>query len=98
MKKDSVGNFETWKDYLKRVKIITKQDLKIYDKPNGKVIFENKENEHLPFNIVELKGDWAKIEKLGGDFKQNDFKKYNGWTQWKKGSEILIDIVEYVYE
>lgn len=91
--------FETWENYLKRAEFITKKDLKIYDKPNGKIIFEDKENDFLPFNIIELKGDWANLKKARGrEFSFDKSKNYNGWTQWKKGNEILIDITEHTYE
>lgn len=91
--------FETWDRYLKRVEFITKRNLKIYDKPNGKIIFEDKHNKFLPFNVIELKGDWIKLKKgFGREFNFDESKNYDGWIQWKNGNEILIKIVEITYE
>ena len=91
--------FETWDRYLKRVEFITKRNLKIYDKPNGKIIFEDKHNKFLPFNVIELKGDWIKLKKgFGREFNFDDSKNYDGWTQWKNGNKISIKIVEQTYE
>lgn len=91
--------FETWERYLKRLEYIEKDNLQIYDKPNGNIIFENKNNDFLPFNIVEVEGDWIKLKKASGResyFDEN--QNYDGWTQWKDGNTILIQIVEVTYE
>lgn len=55
--------YETWDRYLKRVEFITKDKLVIYDKPNGKAIFENKENTFLPFGVEAVQGEWIKFKK-----------------------------------
>lgn len=91
--------FETWERYLKRVEFVTKRELKIYDKPNGTVIFEDINNDFLPFNVIELDGEWIKLKKgFGREFNFDESKNYDGWTQWKKGNKILIDITEQTYE
>ncbi len=91
--------FETWERYLKRVEFITKDDLVIYDKPNGTVIFENSSNNFLPFNVTEVAGEWVKLKKgFGREFNFDESQNYDGWTQWKKGNNILIDITEQTYE
>jgi len=91
--------FETWERYLKRVEFITKRELKIYDQPNGKIIFEDNNNDFLPFEITKVKGDWIQLKKgFGREFNFDESKNYNGWTQWKIGNKILIDITEETYE
>lgn len=91
--------FETWERYLKRAEFISKQNLKIYDKPNGKVIFEDKQNTFLPFNISEIKGDWIKLQKgMGRESNFAESHNYDGWTQWKEGNKIVISITEHTYE
>ncbi len=88
--------FETWERYLKRVAFARKKTLQIYDKPNGKVIFKDTANDFIPFSISELEGDWAKIEKPYGT--ADEAFKFNGWTQWKNQTELLIDITEQLYD
>lgn len=91
--------FETWERYLKRAEFITKNSLKIYDKPDGNIIFENKENTFLPFNITKVDGDWIQLKKgFGREFNFSKSINYDGWTQWKAGDKILIDITEHTYE
>jgi hypothetical protein len=91
--------FETWERYLKRVEFITKEHLVIYDQPNGKVIFENKENTFLPFTVIAVKGEWIKLKKgFGREFNFDSSKNYNGWTRWREGQQKVIDIVEHTYE
>ena len=91
--------FETWERYLIRAEFVTKNELKIYEIPNGKIIFENDNNKFLPFNITEVEGDWIKLRKgFGREFNFENSKNYDGWTQWKDGNKILIDIVEHTYE
>ncbi|MRM84342.1 hypothetical protein [Riemerella anatipestifer] len=91
--------FETWERYLKRVEFINKENLKIYDKPNGKIIFEEKNDKLLPFNVIEVNGDWIKLKKgFGREFNFEKNIDYEGWTQWKDGNKILIEITEHTYE
>ncbi|MBO0593246.1 hypothetical protein I2486_17720 [Cellulophaga sp. E16_2] len=90
--------FETWERYLKRVHYIEKPNLILYDKPNGDIIFKNNDHSFLPFNVVEVKGDWIKLKKATG--RENMFdasENYDGWTQWKNGNEILITIIESMF-
>jgi len=90
--------FETWERYLMRVEYIEKRDLKIYDQPNGKVIFKNSNNDFLPFEITKVKREWIKLKKgFGREFNFDESKNYNGWTQWRIGNKILIDITEQTY-
>lgn len=91
--------FETWERFLKRVEFITKKDLKIYDTPDGKIIFENNNNAFLPFGVTEVKGEWIKLKKgFGREFNFDDKKNYNGWTKWREGETMLIGITEHTYE
>lgn len=98
-KKTSWYIFETWERYLKRVEFIDKKDLIIYDQPNGAIIFENKEENFLPFKVIDINGDWIKLKK--DKYREFNFDKtqnYDGWTQWKKGNKILIRISEFTYD
>lgn len=88
--------FESWEQYLKRVRFIKKEKIKIYDEPNGKIIFANDDDDvSLYFVVTELKGDWIKIDKaIGYESRFDESKDYNGWTQWRKSNKILINIRE----
>lgn len=91
--------FETWERYLKRVEFITKDSLFIYDVPDGKVLFENKDQTFLPFAVTEVKGEWIKLKKGFG--RESNFPadwKYDGWIKWREGTTLLIDITERTYE
>lgn len=88
--------FETWERYLKRVAFARKKTLEVYDLPNGKIIFKDIANNFMPFSIVELKGDWAKIAEPYGT--ADEASKLNGWTQWKNKNELLIEITEQLYD
>ncbi|MFD2287107.1 hypothetical protein GJU39_10690 [Pedobacter petrophilus] len=88
--------FETWERYLKRVAFARKKTLQVYDQPNGKIIFTDTANNYIPFSISQLKGDWVKIEKPYGT--ADETFKFNGWTRWKKKSEIIIEITEQLYD
>lgn len=91
--------FETWERYLKRSEFIIKKNLTIYDKPNGILIFESKDNQFLPFNVTEVDGDWIKLKKgFGREFNFDKSKNYDGWTRWKEGDKTLIEITEHTYE
>lgn len=91
--------FETWERYLKRVEFITKQKLVIYDQPGGRVIFENKKHVFLPFSVMELKGEWIRLKKGFGRESNFDNKvSYEGWTKWREGEQLVIDIIERTYE
>jgi hypothetical protein len=92
--------FETWERYLKRVEYITKENLVIYDKPDGKAIFENRKQDFLPFGVEDVKGEWIKLKKgFGRESNFDSLQNYsNGWTQWRKGPQMLIDITEHTYE
>ena len=73
-----------------------KQKLIIYDQPDGKIIFTEPTNNSIPFSISALEGDWAKVEKPYGT--ADEAFKFNGWTQWKNQTELLIDITEQLYD
>ena len=63
------------------------------------MIFEDKQNTFLPFNITEVNGDWIKLKKgMGRESNFDATKNFDGWTIWKEGNKILIDITEHTYE
>ena len=90
-----IYQYESWGDYLKRTYYITKPEIAIYDEPNGAVIFKNEGNPFLPFNVVDIDGDWIKLEKHFA-YRQyfGNSVNYEGWTQWKEKEKILISITE----
>jgi len=91
--------FETWERYLKRVEFITKDSLVIYDVPEGKAIFEDKDRTFLPFAVTEVKGEWIKVKKgFGRESNFDPGKNYNGWVKWRNGTDIFVDINERLYE
>lgn len=91
--------FETWERYLKRAEFITKKNITIYDVPGGKIIFENKDDVFLPFGVSEVKGEWIKLKKgFGREFNFDSTQNYSGWTKWREGPNMVIDIVEHTYE
>jgi hypothetical protein len=91
--------YETWERYLKRAEYITKNNLTIYNTPAGKAIFENKSGDFLAFVVTELNGEWIKINERDG---QSEHLRINknlaGWTQWREGDKILIDVIEKTYD
>jgi len=91
--------YETWENYFKRLEYITVDDLKIYDNPNGKLIFEQKNNDFLPFLISQVKGDWIQLKKHRlYKSKYDKSMQYEGWVRWKSDMDILVNIVEQTYE
>ncbi len=95
----AVYKYESWPDYLKRVEFITKKNLVIYDKPDGNIIYENKDDKFLPFNVADVSGDWILLKKaFGREFNFDDVINYDGWTQWRSGDSLLIKITEKTYE
>lgn len=91
--------FETWQEYLGRVEFIEKDSIVIYNKPEGELIFKNKSNKFLPFRVIEVNGDWIKLGKgIRREFNFENGVNYNGWTKWKEGEKIIINIVEQTYE
>ncbi|TCD01394.1 hypothetical protein [Pedobacter psychroterrae] len=91
--------FETWERYLKRVEFITKDSLVIYEVPDGKVLFELKDQTFLPFAVTDVKGDWIKVKKgFGRESNFDTGKYYDGWIKWREGTHLLIDITERTYE
>ena len=91
--------FETWERYLKRVEFITKDKLVIYDQPGGKAVFEQKEHDFLPFGAAAVKGEWIKLKKgFGRESNFDDKINYEGWTKWREGEHMVIEVVEHTYE
>lgn len=94
-----VYKFDTWPDYLRKAEFITKKNLVIYDHPDGNIIYENRNEMFLPFNVTEVSGDWIRLKKaFGREFNFDDIIDYNGWTQWKTADSILIRITEHTFE
>lgn len=90
--------YESWEKYLKRVQYIIKPNIKIYDKPNGKIICKNANCEFLDFKVIELKGDWIKVKKrFESEYESKKTQNCIGWTKWKNKNKILIDIIEQIY-
>ena len=90
---------ETWERYLKRVEYITKEHIKVYDQPNGKLIFDNKNNAFLPFRVIGMKGEWIQLGKgFGRESDFGNFSNAEGWTKWRDGSKLTIDITEHTYD
>lgn len=91
--------YETWERYLKRVEFITRENVVVYDQPNGKVAFENKENIFLPFRVMELKGEWIRLGKgFGRESEFDSLINAEGWIKWREGPVLSIDITEHTYE
>jgi hypothetical protein len=91
--------YETWERYLKRAEYVTKQNLEIYDAPDGKVIFQNKDGAFIAFAVTEVKGEWIRIKEAPGRESDPDtIKTHQGWTKWREGTNRLIDIIERSYE
>ncbi len=91
--------FETWERYLKRVEFIIQDSVVIYDQPAGKPIFQQTDQTFLPFGVSEVKGDWLKVKKgFGRESNFDTLKNYDGWIQWRKGTNLLIGITERTYE
>lgn len=90
--------FEAWDIYLKRCQFIYTRTPDIYDKPNGKIIYD-KSNKYkrtqLQCKAIEIQGEWMKVntnlvirpEDLVGD----------RWIKWRDSNSILIDIFEQTY-
>ena len=91
--------YETWDRYLKRAEYITKENVTVYDQPNGKIIFDNKNNVFLPFRVIGMKGEWIRLGKgFGRESDFDDFANAEGWTKWRDGSNIIIGITEHTYD
>ncbi len=91
--------YEPWVNYLKRAEYITKKNLIIYDRPEGHIIYEEKNDRFLPFVVTEVSGDWIRLKKaFGREFNFDDLINYDGWTQWKSSDSILIRITEHTFE
>ena len=95
--------YETWENFMLRAMFVEFiGDFAIYDQPDGKKIFEKtgEENrrEFIPFKVVEVSGDWAKVivpwdkERFVGD------EIADGWVKWKNDKEILVNITDFLYE
>ena len=91
--------YETWENYFKRLEYITVDHLKIYNKPDGDLIFEQKNDAFLPFLVSELKGDWIRLKKHRlYESKYDKTITYEGWVRWKTAMNILVNITEQTYE
>lgn len=93
-----IYKYETWLEYMQwSGRFIEKKNMVIYDKPNGNVLFENKKNDFLPFAVVDMDGDWIKLEKMNTyRNRYSDSVNYDGWTQWKDGEKLLIQILKFL--
>ena len=91
--------YETWERYFKRAEYIIKTNLIIYDIPNGKAIFENKSGAFLGFVVTEVNGEWIRIKVRDGQIGDStNTHKLEGWTQWRQGNKMLVDVIERTYE
>jgi len=86
--------YETWEQLLLRALHISFNDnsaVSVYDTPDGKKIFEEKQTVHSAYKVTEVRGDWAKIKDAWAH--ERDFE---GWVKWKDNTKILVRIVEYM--
>lgn len=93
---------ELWEDYLKRVEYITsKNEIVLYDAPGGSETYRKKTGERfMPFRIIDVKGDWAKIEPLKEAYSDSYDPEvnYRQWLRWKDSQKITIEITEHSIE
>ena len=93
--------YEMWEHLLKRAEFVDfyRINYTVYDAPNGNKIFENTNLEFLPYNVIEVRGDWAKVKKgFGREFNFEGIENAEGWVKWKDDTKILIGITEYTVE
>lgn len=76
----------TWSYWLKEdPRIYTdNQQMRLLDKPDGKVIEESANINFSTMWFIKADGDWALVS--GG----YNMQRYQGWIRWRKGRELLV--------
>ena len=95
-------DYETWERLLLRSEYVSfaGKNYAVYDAPEGNKIFENTEHRFLPYSVIQVRGDWIKVEKARGG-REGYFEgveNAEGWVKWKNDTEILVDIIEFSVE
>jgi hypothetical protein len=66
--------YETWEHLLLRADFVYfSDDFSVYDKINGNVVFHSAKYKFLPYNVVEVNGNWAKV--IYGRGREFNFEK-----------------------
>ncbi len=88
--------YERWENYLKRAEMVIVNKLNIYDAKKGTKIEKSEQMEGY-FKVVEVDGNWAKIE-FDENRVNNDSPITSGWIQWNDSKNILIQIILHTTE
>lgn len=78
--------FETWADYLKRCEYVLISNYDIYNAPNGTIIQHITTDDN--FKVVEVKGNWTQVVRLGKPV----------WILWRKNNNLNVQVIEYTVE
>ena len=82
--------YETWEHLLLRAENVYFNDnYTVYDAPEGIAVFENTESDR--FKIIEISGDWIKIQ-------EKEKGSPESWVRWKNETKILVKIIEFSIE
>jgi len=92
--------YETWEHLLMRVAFVYFEEYyAVYDAPEGEKIFENTNDNFLPYSVTQVSGDWMKVKKGSGrESRFYGMKNAEGWVKWKNDTEILVKIIEYLMD
>jgi len=93
--------YETWERLLLRAQFINfNGSYSVYEAPEGKKIFKKTDRKFLPYSVVQVSGDWLKVEKARGGYDGyfEGIQNAEGWVKWKNDTEILVKITEYTIE
>ncbi|MBT34057.1 MAG: hypothetical protein CMO01_30710 [Thalassobius sp.] len=106
LRKDQGNIFKTWEAYMKESLGVYPKKLENYSYPNRDILkFKNSideeefiyaSNYEYAFCVLEVKGDWIKIQYFcnGNDCNEtNCSEKQTAWMKWKENTKLLIDIL-----
>ena len=80
-----------WNIFIKNLIIKLPKNVNLYSKRNvqSKKVSSNKIE---IYNVLEVNGDWIKVECNSKCENCNKQKTFQGWVRWKKDNKLLVDL------
>jgi hypothetical protein len=85
-------NYKEWVDFIKDLLIQLPDNINLYSK-NSIKSKKIRTPKNLSYKVLEVKGNWIKIECNNNCEDCNKKQKTKGWVKWKKGNEILVSLL-----
>lgn len=91
IKRNDNLTYKEWKDFVKDLLIKLPDNVDLYSLNNFKSK-KIKTKKDLSYKVIEVNGDWIKIECNKNCDNCGKRQKIKGWVKWKKGNKLLVSL------